>query len=37
MSQPLGNKRRVDVVMDALAAALRQLVFHSTKGSRRSP
>jgi uncharacterized protein YegL len=37
MSQPLGNKRRVDVVTDALAAALRQMVFRSTKGKRVSP
>jgi len=37
MSQPLGGKRRIDVVMDALGAALRQMVFRSTKGSRLSP
>ena len=37
MSQPLGSKRRIDVVMDALGAALRQMVFRSTRGSRLSP
>jgi len=37
MSQPLGNKRRIDVVVEALAAALRQMVFRSTKGGRLSP
>jgi hypothetical protein len=37
MSQPLGGKRRIDVVMEALTAALRQMVFRSTKGSRLSP
>ena len=34
MSQPLGNKRRVEVVMDSLTAAVRQMVFRSTKGGR---
>jgi hypothetical protein len=34
MSEKLGNKRRIDVVMDALGAMLRQMVFRSTKGSR---
>lgn len=37
MSQPLGDRRRIDVVMDALAAALRQMVFRSTKGGWISP
>lgn len=37
MSQPWGNKRRIDVVTDALALVLRQMVFRSTKGSRISP
>lgn len=37
MSEKLGNKRRMDVVMDALGAMLRQMVFRSTKGSRVAP
>lgn len=37
MNQPLGGKRRVEVVMDALGAALRQMVFRSTKGTRVAP
>jgi len=37
MSQPLGNRRRIDVVTDALAAALQAMVFRSTKGSLLSP
>ncbi len=37
MGQPLGEQRRIDVVMDALRIALRQMVFRSTKGSRLSP
>jgi len=37
MSQPLGDRRRIDVVGDALQAALRTMVFRSTKGSRLSP
>ncbi len=37
MTQPLGDKRRIDVVMDALTVALRQMVFRSTKGGRLSP
>src|SRR5881275_2128113 len=37
MQQPLGGKRRVDVVMEALTSALRQMVFRSTKGGRLSP
>ncbi len=31
------DKRRIDVVMDALGVALRQMVFRSTKGARISP
>lgn len=37
MGQSLGRRRRIDVVGDALQAALRQMVFRSTKGSRLSP
>lgn len=37
MTLPLGDKRRIDVVVDALTAALRQMVFRSTKGGRLSP
>lgn len=37
MNEKLGQKRRIDVVMDALAAMLKQMVFRSTKGSRVSP
>jgi len=37
MSEPMGNKRRIDVVMDALGAMLRQMVFRSTKGGRVAP
>lgn len=37
MAQPLGNKRRIDVVMEALTSALRTMVFRSTKGGRISP
>ena len=37
MNQSLGGKRRVDIVMDALKAALQQMVFRSTKGGRLSP
>lgn len=37
MDENLGDKRRIDVVMDALGAMLRQMVFRSTKGSRVSP
>ncbi len=37
MSEKLGGKRRIDVVMEALGAMLRQMVFRSTKGSRVSP
>ncbi|MDF2628306.1 MAG: hypothetical protein K0R39_2137 [Symbiobacteriaceae bacterium] len=37
MYQPLGDRRRIDVVMDALDAAVGQMVFRSTKGSRIAP
>jgi len=37
MSQPLGGKRRIDVVSDALEAAFRTMVFRSTKGSKVLP
>jgi hypothetical protein len=37
MSKPLGSKRRIDVVVEALGAALRQMVFRSTKGVRVAP
>lgn len=37
MAQPLGDKRRIDVVTEALAATLRQMVFRSTKGKLVSP
>lgn len=37
MGQPLGSSRRIDVVVDALHAALRKMVFRSTKGSHLSP
>ncbi len=37
MTLPLGNKRRIDVVRDALAVTLRRMVFLSTRGSRISP
>ena len=37
MNQTLGEKRRVEVVTDALKAALHTMVFRSTKGSRISP
>lgn len=37
MAQPLGDKRRIDVVMDALTVALRQMIMRSTKGARVSP
>jgi hypothetical protein len=37
MSQPLGDRRRIDVVMDALGMALRQMVFRSTRGGRLAP
>ncbi|MGE5458821.1 MAG: hypothetical protein ACM3NJ_00065 [Methanobacterium sp.] len=37
MGRDMGNKRRIEVVMDALTVALRQMVFRSTKGGRMSP
>lgn len=37
MIQPLGDKRRIDVVKNSLQVALRQMVFRSTKGARVSP
>lgn len=37
MGRMMGNKRRIEVVMDALGVALKQMVFRSTKGGRMSP
>jgi hypothetical protein len=37
MTQTMGNKRRIDIVNDALTIALRQMIFRSTKGARISP
>lgn len=37
MAQPLNGRQRIDVVRDALSAAIRQMVFRSTKGGRISP
>jgi len=37
MQHPLGANRRLDVVMKALDAAIRQMVFRSTKGTRVAP
>jgi hypothetical protein len=37
MSQPLGQRRRIDIVMEALKTTLQQMVFRSTKGGRVSP
>lgn len=37
MNRQLGSKKRIDVVTDALSAALQQMIFRSTKGSRLSP
>jgi len=37
MSEKLGGKHRIDVVVDALSVMLRQMVFRSTKGSRVAP
>lgn len=34
MTMPLGGRKRIDVVTEALNVALRQMVFRSTKGSR---
>lgn len=37
MQMPLGSSRRLDVVTRALDAAIRQMVFRSTKGTRVAP
>ncbi|WP_232699386.1 vWA domain-containing protein [Brevibacillus daliensis] len=37
MCLPMGEKRRIDVVMESLSTAIRQMIFRSTKGSRMSP
>jgi uncharacterized protein YegL len=37
MSRPLGAEKRIDVVTKALTAAIQQMIFRSTKGSRLSP
>jgi hypothetical protein len=37
MSLPLGTRRRIDVVTDALRAAFTRLIFRSTKGARVAP
>lgn len=37
MARKMGEKRRIEVVMDALGVALKQMVFRSTKGGRMSP
>jgi hypothetical protein len=37
MAEPLGDRRRIDIVMQALTAAFRRLVFLSTKGAIISP
>ncbi|PPB13049.1 vWA domain-containing protein [Brevibacillus laterosporus] len=37
MCLPMGDKRRIDVVMEALSATIRQMIFRSTKGTRMSP
>lgn len=37
MSEKLGNRRRIDVVMEALGTMLRRMVHRSTKGTRVSP
>jgi len=37
MNSPLGTQSRIDVVVDALTSALRQMTFRSTKGGRVSP
>ena len=34
MGQPLGGKKRINIVSDALSATLRQMVFRSTKGKK---
>lgn len=37
MNQPMGEKRRIEVVTEALKAALTSMVFRATKGMRISP
>ena len=37
MSAPMGGRRRIDIVADALKAAIQQMIFRSTKGSVVSP
>jgi hypothetical protein len=37
MAQSLGDRRRIDVVTDALMQVFRQMVFRSTRGGRLSP
>ncbi|MGF7050467.1 hypothetical protein J2T13_005016 [Paenibacillus sp. DS2015] len=37
MNMLMDNKRRIDIVYDALSLALRQMVFRSTKGNRLAP
>lgn len=37
MSNPMDGRKRIDVVSDALYAALQEMVFRSTKGGRVSP
>ncbi len=37
MSQKLGNSTRIETVLEALGAALRQMVYRSTKGTKISP
>ena len=37
MTQALGDKRRIDVVMESMSIVLRQMIFRSTKGARISP
>lgn len=37
MTLPMGRKRRIDIVTESLAAAVKQMVFRSTKGTRLLP
>ncbi|WP_166244966.1 vWA domain-containing protein [Paenibacillus turpanensis] len=37
MTLPMGKKRRIDVVTESLTAAVKQMVFRSTKGTRLLP
>src|SRR5258706_15671939 len=37
MSNEMGSQKRIEVVTDALYAALQEMVFRSTKGGRVSP